>query len=71
MGEIVKVTDWPIEPGAQVVSKRSPLRIAIVNYRSVNGDVSYRIKGARRIYYSSEANFCRNWEPLSARGTDE
>lgn len=38
--------------------------IAVVSYTSVTGGVGYRIKGARREYYSEWKNFLKNWKPL-------
>lgn len=39
-------------------------QIAVINSTSVTGEVNYRIKGARRCYFSKPTNFLKNWKRL-------
>lgn len=56
----------PVKAGQVFVGRRNSkrIRIAIIKYCSVNGDVGYRLKGAQRIYCSPAMNFLRNYKPL-------
>lgn len=44
--------------------RRSGDGIAVVIYRSADGSVGYRIKGAKRIYCCAPITFLRNWQPI-------
>lgn len=53
-----------IEQGQRFYARRHVYNIAVVLYRSASGGVGYRIKGAKREYYSTRENFLRNYTPL-------
>lgn len=65
------VENAEIEVGDKFQSRQGPLNICVVQYRSVNGDVGYRIVGGRRTYHCSSDTFKRKWEPLKDEVSSE
>lgn len=55
----------PIEANDTFYHKNRHSDMCRVEYVSVDGSIGYRILGTRRIRYSTEKNFRKNWTPVT------
>ncbi len=60
-----------IENGDTYCHRRHDYKIARVQFLTADNGVCYRIKGARRLYLSTQRNFLRNWTgPINREPTE-